>query len=172
MPRISVFERVGDEDAFVAAWRARRAGPGGRLLRSHSELAEFRFAEVLDDDAPPPDLPATARSAVYEPVVDDLPDGASFEVVWINPYEVAPEEDEAFMAAWTTVRDTVKGRHGYIGSRLHRALDPAATFRFVNIAPWSDLDSFTAAVASPAFAETATAIYHQAHPSLFVVVAD
>jgi hypothetical protein len=68
------------------------------------------------------------------------------------------------------VRDIVAGRPGYVGSRLHRSTDPEAVFRWINVAPWADLKRFTAAVATPAFAESATAIYHQAHPVLFVPV--
>jgi heme-degrading monooxygenase HmoA len=170
VPRISLFHGSTSDDGFAAGWRAARAGSGAALYRSHADTSEFRWVELAPDDAPPPDLPGRAASAVYVPVVDDLPAGATGEVLWLNPYEVPPEEDEAFIAAWTGVRDKVVGRPGYIGSRLHRTDDPAAVYRFVNVAPWQDVDTFTAAVATPAFAEAATAIYHQAHPVLFIPV--
>jgi heme-degrading monooxygenase HmoA len=170
VPRISFFEATGDEDGFLQAWRAARAPLRATLLRSMSEHPEFRFAELAGDDAPRPELPGRVTSAGYVAAIDDLPDGRAFECVWVNAYEVPPEEEEAFMTAWTGVRDTVKGKPGYIGSRLHRAEDPDAAFRFVNVAPWETVDAFTAAVATPAFAGGATAIYHQAHPALFEVV--
>ena len=66
--------------------------------------------------------------------------------------------------------ELVTGATGYIGSRLHQAIDPDADFRFVNVAPWRSVDEFTAAVADPAFAQAARAIYHRAHPSLFVAL--
>lgn len=165
-----MFETVGDEEGFLGAWRAIRSRDGATLLRSHSPQAEFRFVEIAPDTAPPPELPARAHTAVYAPVVDDLHVEITHDCVWVNPYEVEPEHDAAFIAGWTATRDTVRGRPGYIGSRLHRALDPGARFRFVNVAPWGDLDTVTAAVATTAFAESATAIYHQAHPSLYAVL--
>jgi heme-degrading monooxygenase HmoA len=171
VPRISVFRGVADDDAFERAWRETRAPLGARLYRAHASSAEFPWAEIAPGDPPRPDLPAATVSAVYEAVIDDLPPDATGEVVWINVYELPPEEDESFVAGWTRVRDIVAVRPGYVGSRLHRAIDPGATFRWVNVAPWSDLEEFTAAVATPAFAEAATAIYHQAHPGLFVPVA-
>lgn len=167
MPRISVFQGVGEDDAFVRAWTAARAPLGARLHRAHASSAEFPWAEIAPDDAPAPDLGVATVSGVYEPFVDDLPPGGTGEVVWINLYEVPPEEDDEFVAGWTKVRDIVAGRPGYVGSRLHRSRDPDATFRFINVAPWQDLETFTAAVATQQFAEAATAIYHQAHPGLF-----
>jgi heme-degrading monooxygenase HmoA len=147
---------------------ARRCRCWATLLRSHSPHADFRFAELAADTAPEPSLPARAHGAVYDPVVDDLEGGVDGHAcVLVNPFEVPPDADEAFIAAWIGVRDRVVGRDGYVGSRLHRSRDPRARFRFVNVAPWRDVDAFTAAVADPGFAEAARAIYHRAHPSLF-----
>ena len=172
MPRISVFQGVADHDAFLQAWREARASLGAQLHRAHASSAEYPWAEIAPDDAPRPDLGATTVSARYAPEVDDLPPGGTGEVVWINLYEVPPEEDAEFVTGWTRVRDIVAARPGYVGSRLHRATEPGATFRWVNIAPWRDLETFTAAVATQQFAEAATAIYHQAHPGLYIPVPD
>ena len=168
MARITLFEAPVDAGAFLAAWRAERADLGGRLLASHSPHAEFRFAEIGPRRLPPPELPAAATSARYQALVDDLPDDARWDYVLVNPFEVPESDDDEFINAWTTVRNLVKGRPGYIGSRLHRAIDPDAPFRFVNVAPWQSVRDFTAAVADPAFARAARSIYHRAHPSLFV----
>jgi heme-degrading monooxygenase HmoA len=170
VPRISVFGGAARDEAFVKAWRERRAATGARLYRSHAPAAEFGSAEIAPDEAPRPDLPGTVASAVYRPVVTDLPDGATGQLMWINLYELPPEEDDGFVEQWTHVRGTVSGRPGYIGSVLSRSDDPDATFRWVNVSPWTDIDDFTAAVATSAFAEAATAIYHQAHPGLYELV--
>jgi heme-degrading monooxygenase HmoA len=170
VPRISLIEAPGDEAAFEAAWRRGRAPLGARLLRSHSAVASFRYVELAPDDAPRPDLPGRVHSAVYEVVVDDLPDGAPFEFVLVNPFEVEAADDDGFVADWTSVRDTVKGRPGYIGSHLHRAVDRGAEFRFLNVSPWAGVAEFTAAVADPVFAAAARLIYHAAHPSLYVAI--
>ena len=168
--RITLFEAPEDADAFVAAWREQRTGTGARLLASHSPFADFRFAEVGSRHLAAPALPAVAHSARYQAVVDDLPDDAPWVYVLVNPFEVPEADDAEFVRTWTTVRNLVKGRTGYVGSRLHQAIDPGAGFRFVNVAPWRSVDDFTAAVADPAFARAARAIYHRAHPSLFVAV--
>ena len=170
MPRISLIEAPDDEAALEAAWRRDRRPLGARLLRSHSPVAEFRYAELAPPEAPPPELPGRVHSAVYEVLVDDLPSGAPFEFVLVNPFEVEPVGDEAFIADWTAVRDTVKGRPGYLGSHLHRTTDAAAAFRFVNVSPWAGVAEFTAAVSDPVFAAAARSIYHAAHPSLYVAV--
>jgi heme-degrading monooxygenase HmoA len=167
--RITLFEAPEDEAAFVAAWRAGDR-PGARLLRSHSEGADHRFAELAPTDVPAPRLPARAASARYQVVRDDLPVNTPFDLVFINPYEVPPAEDEAFIAEWTSVRNLVKGRPGYVGSHLNRSIDDDAEFRFVNVSPWASVSAFTAAVTDPAFAQAARTIYHRAHPSLYVPV--
>ena len=165
-----MFQGVPDDDAFLQAWRESRASLGARLHRSHASSAEYPWAEIAPDDAPRPELGVTTFSALYAPRVDDLPPGGDGGVVWINLYEVPPEEDDDFEAGWTRVRDIVAGRPGYIGARLHRATEPDAVFRYVNVSPWRDLETFTSAIATSAFAQAATAIYHQAHPGLYIPV--
>ncbi len=170
MARITLFEAPEDPDGFVGAWREQRTGADARLLASHSPYADFRFAEIGTRDLPPPVLPAVAHTSRYQALVDDLPPDAPWVYVLVNPFEVPEADDAEFVRNWTSVRNLVKGRPGYVGSRLHQAIDPQASFRYVNVAPWRSVDEFTAAVADPAFAQAARAIYHQAHPSLFVAV--
>ena len=172
MTRITLFEAPEDEAAFEDAWRSTRAPTGARLLRSHAPSADFRFAELAGDDVGPPSLPARSASAVYRVVVDDLPPDASLALVFINPYEVPPSEDDAeFERTWTALRDRVTARDGYVGSHLYRSVDDSAEFRYVNVSPWAHVDGFTAAVADPSFALAARSIYHRAHPSLYLSVA-
>ena len=170
MARISLIEPPDDEAAFLASWREERASLGARLLRSHSPNADFRFAELAPRQADPPAVAARVVSSRYQTVVDDLPPRADFTYALVNPFEVPEAEDDVFIPAWTGVRNLVKGRPGYVGSRLHRSLDPGARYRFINVAPWASVEAFTSAVADPAFARAARAIYHRAHPSLFVVL--
>jgi heme-degrading monooxygenase HmoA len=170
VPVITLFEPPERGADFEAAWRAARSQ--GLLLRARSEQAEFPYAEVVPDAlGPATGLPARGSGGRYEPCVDDLPEGATGDCVLVNAFEVAEEEANEFVRRWTAVRDTVQPLAGYVGSRLHRAVDPRAPFPFVNVAPWRDVDSFTAAVASTDFLHASREIYHQAHPSLYEVVA-
>jgi heme-degrading monooxygenase HmoA len=170
VPVITLFEAPGRAADFEAAWRASREA--GILLRARSEQAEFAYAELVPDELGPADgLPGRAVGGRYEPCVDDLPQGATGGCVLVNAFEVGDDEVEEFIARWTAVRNTVVPLRGYVGSRLHRAVDPRARFSFINVAPWRDVDSFTAAVASTDFLHASREIYHQAHPSLYEVAA-
>src|SRR4051794_12164232 len=133
MRRISLFHGVTDDAAFVAAWRERRAAGGGTLLRSLSDRPEFQYAELSPGATDVPDLPASVRSAVYEPLVDDLPDDVEPGCMLVNAYELAPQEDDGFVTAWIDLRDTVRDAPGYQGSCLYRAVTPGATFWLVNV---------------------------------------
>jgi heme-degrading monooxygenase HmoA len=170
MPRISLFHRMADEDAFVAGWAADRSGDGAVLLRSHSSGTDYRFAEVVPSGSPPPDLGVRGQSAQYEPIEDDLPDGASFGWVLLNGYEAAADEAGGFQAAWRELRGTVRDRPGFVGARLHRTADPAAPFAYVTFAAWETLEQLTAGVAGQAFADRAATLFRDAHPAVFEVV--
>src|SRR5881628_131525 len=50
----------------------------------------------------------------------------------INPFEVPPGADEAFVAGWRRARDFLASREGFSATTLHRALRPDAEFRFVH----------------------------------------
>jgi heme oxygenase (mycobilin-producing) len=51
----------------------------------------------------------------------------------INAFEVPPDADEAFIAAWERARDFVTTRGGSGATALHRALRGDVDFRFVNV---------------------------------------
>ena len=74
----------------------------------------------------------------------------------INPFEV-PEEtnDEDFLRGWQRAADYMSEQPGFMGSRLHRALEPGARFRFINVAEWASPQDFEAAVTSDQFREIA-----------------
>ncbi len=89
-------------------------------------------------------------------------------VVLINAFEVPDGQDEAFLAAWERARAFLATQPGYLSTRLHRSLSPAADFRFVNVAVWQSPQAFRAATSQPGF--TAAAVPFPFHASLYQVV--
>ena len=73
------------------------------------------------------------------------------EVVLINAFEVPEGQDEVFLQAWEKAREFLAGQDGYVSTRLHRSLSPAADFRFVNVAVWRSRQAFQAATSQPGF---------------------
>ena len=89
-------------------------------------------------------------------------------VVLINAFEVHDGQDEAFLAAWERTRAFLATQPGYLSTRLHRSLSPAADFRFVNVAVWQSPQAFQAATSQPGFTEAA--IPFPFHASLYQAV--
>jgi heme oxygenase (mycobilin-producing) len=182
---------TGAEEGFVAAWeRARdflQDQEGYRSTQLHQSLgadAEFRFVNVAQwaspaafeaataqPDFPGRDMPFPAHPGLYEVVAEDRPPADDpGGVVLINAFEVPPDSDDAFLAAWEQTRVFLRGQPGYLATRLHRSLTPEADFRFVNIGRYTSPQTFQAAVGQPGFRQAAAAIQHRAHPSLYQVV--
>ena len=90
-------------------------------------------------------------------------------VVLINPFEVPEGRDEEFLAGWDEAVAYLRERPGFVGTRLHRAVSPGASFRFVNVAEWTSPGDFQAAVGSPEFREL-TASRPPGSPALYEVV--
>lgn len=67
-------------------------------------------------------------------------------VTLINPFEVAPDREAEFLEGWKHAAEAFAAKPGYLETRLHRTLDPAARFRFVNVAHWSTADAWAAAM--------------------------
>ena len=91
-------------------------------------------------------------------------------VVLINAFEVAPDQDEAFLRGWEAARDFMQRQTGYVSTRLHRSLDPTARFRFINVAEWASPTDFEAALNHPEFVSMRRAIPFAHYPSLYQVV--
>jgi heme-degrading monooxygenase HmoA len=91
-------------------------------------------------------------------------------VILINPFEV-PEgtDDEEFLRGWEHAADYMREQPGFVSSRLHRALQPDARFRFINVAEWSSPQEFQAAVSSEQFREIAKGA-GPGSPALYEVV--
>ena len=116
-------------------------------------------------------MPFPAHPGLYELVTEDPPPtGDPGGVVLINAFEVPPDGDDAFLAAWEQTRRFLRGQPGHLATRLHRSLSPEADFRFVNIGRYTSPQAFQAAVGQPGFRQAAAAIQHRAHPSLYRVV--
>ena len=89
-------------------------------------------------------------------------------VVLINAFEVAEGEDDAFLQGWERTRDFLRTQEGYLSSRLHRTIAPAADFRFVNVALWQSEQAFRAATSRPEFRDAP--VPYPFHASLYEVV--
>jgi heme-degrading monooxygenase HmoA len=182
---------TGADEGFITAWeRARdflQIQDGYRSTELHQSLgadAEFRFVNVAEwaspaafqtataqPDFPGRDMPFPAHPGLYQVVTEDPPPGEDpGGVVLINAFEVPPESDDAFVAAWEQTRQFLRGQPGYLATRLHRSLSPDADFRFINIGRYTSPQAFQAAISQPEFRQAAAAIQHRAHPSLYQVV--
>ena len=54
--------------------------------------------------------------------------------ILINSFEVPQGQEEEFIRNWQVAAAQLRGAEGFISTRLHQSLDPAAPFRFVNVA--------------------------------------
>src|SRR4051794_7316555 len=115
MVTITVFAVApADDGAFVAGWqRERAAEPGAALLRALRSDVPFRFVELAAGVAPSPfsgaDPRAEAQSARYEVAWSDGDVDGAGGALLVEPYEVPPAADEAFLAGWRALRDELAG---------------------------------------------------------------
>ncbi len=90
--------------------------------------------------------------------------------VLINCFEVAPEQDERFLALWKQADDLLRRRGGYRMTRLHKAIGPQARFRYVNVAELDSVESWESAVSSAEFrAVAAQMAQFRPSPGLYAV---
>jgi heme-degrading monooxygenase HmoA len=175
---IEAFEVPPEADAeFIAGWQRAGAAERGTARTLHRALradAELRFVAVTRFDSPDAwdrDTlePFPAHASLYDVAREDATPDIAGGVVLINPFEVAPADDERFLAGWDHARETLAGQQGYLGTRLHRSVR-AADFRFVNIARWSSPLMFARALKRPEFQAAAAAMPFPSHPALYLVV--
>jgi hypothetical protein len=86
-------------------------------------------------------LPACAPAPAPRSVVPD----AARTVVLINPFVVPEGKEAEAVAFWEEARDVLAAQPGFVSTRLHRALDPGATYGLVNVAEWESVEAFRAA---------------------------
>lgn len=74
-------------------------------------------------------------------------------IILIHPFQVHAEQEQEFLNAWHTVDHYMQTQQGFIATQLHRALntDHLATFRFINVAQWQNVESFQAAIHNDTF---------------------
>jgi len=103
------------------------------------------------------------------------PASAESPVVLINIFQVAPAQEEAFVAAWKEARDHLTQQDGYVSTKLHESLQADARFRFVNVAQWKSAQQYQAAVSTEAFRQIGQRIganSKEATPALYRVIAE
>ena len=91
-------------------------------------------------------------------------------VVLINAFEVPSGEDETFLRGWEAAREFMQRQPGYVSTRLHQSLDPAARFRFINVAEWASPADFQAALNHPEFVRMRQAVPFAHYPSVYQVI--
>ena len=82
----------------------------------------------------------------------------------INCFEVAPDQDERFLALWKQADELLRSRGGYRSTRLHRAPDPRARFRWINVAELDAVETWQSVITSPEFGAIAAQMA-EFHPS-------
>ena len=90
-------------------------------------------------------------------------------VTLINIFEAPAGDEDAFIAAWEKTRDYLTTFPALIETALHQSLHDTQ-FRFVNVAHWTSVDEFNAAVGSQGFREAASELRWPFHPALYQVV--
>ena len=177
------------DEPFIAGWERARdflaTRDGFTATALHRALrpdVDFRFVNVAQVDSPQAwrdaisdpafpggEMPFKSHPSLYEVVREDGTVDGEGGVVLINAFEVPEDADERFLAGWDRARDGLAQQQGYIGTRLHRSLEPA-DFRFVNIARWSSPLMFARALERPEFQRAGRAIGFPSHAALYGLV--
>ena len=91
-------------------------------------------------------------------------------ITLINPFSVTPAAEPGFLESWKRTAAIYAKHSGYIDANLHRALDPQARFRFVNVAHWDSAEAWSAATkAFPPSERGAAGV--EANPALYTPIA-
>lgn len=70
-------------------------------------------------------------------------------VILINKFNVAPEDVEALVEAWTDDAAFMREQPGYISTQLHRGIGNSCVF--INYAVWESVEDFKRAFNNPEF---------------------
>ena len=76
------------------------------------------------------------------------------------------------MARWQDAAAYIRQQAGFISTRLHQSLDPAAPYRFVNVAVWQSPEHFRQAVGTAEFQGLARRMPFASHPTLYRSVSE
>lgn len=66
-------------------------------------------------------------------------------VQFFNCFEVPAGQEDEFFRLWTEVNAYMITKPGYVSHQLHRSIDPAARYRFLNHAVWQSAEHWRAA---------------------------
>ncbi|WP_433399194.1 antibiotic biosynthesis monooxygenase family protein [Streptomyces sp. CA-146814] len=72
-------------------------------------------------------------------------------VTFINVFEIAADELDAFVEKWEERARLMRDRPGFIDSRMHRARSADSRFQLVNVSHWESQEAWEAATADPEF---------------------
>jgi heme-degrading monooxygenase HmoA len=86
----------------------------------------------------------------------------------INAFEVAPGDDERFIAGWQRARGFLAAREAFASTALHRALRADVDFRVVDLARIESPEAWRRAIAEDDFA--GARMPFRAHAGLYEVV--
>lgn len=101
---------------------------------------------------------------------------APSSVTFINIFEIAPEDVDAFAETWEQRAAIMSAKPGFIDTKLHRARAADGRFQLVNVAHWESQEAWEAATADPGFASRTSAAREStetpvtANPGLYDVV--
>jgi heme-degrading monooxygenase HmoA len=88
----------------------------------------------------------------------------------INCFVVTPEQDEEFLELWHRADELIRTGGGYMRTRLHKALQPDAQFRYINVAEIGAVDTWRSVVFGDEFrAVSAQMAKFQPSPALYDV---
>ena len=93
-------------------------------------------------------------------------------VTLINPFEVPVDKEDQFLERWNAAADYLRQQEGFVSTRLHRSLDPEATFRFVNVALWESAEHFRQAISTPEAQELTKDMPFSSYPALYHVISE
>ncbi len=89
----------------------------------------------------------------------------------INVFQVPLGQDDEFLALWEEANEMLQSAAGYSSTRLHRALQPEAKFRYINVAQIDSVESWRGVVSSAEFVSiSARMAKFEPAPALFTVV--
>jgi len=90
----------------------------------------------------------------------------------ISPFEIAAQDEEAFLDGWKRLVEWLRGREGFRAARLHRSASPTARFRYVGMSIWNDAGAITSAMGDAAFLEISESIPVAISPSVYELIAE
>ncbi len=89
----------------------------------------------------------------------------------INVFSVAAEQAEDFQRMWTQSLEILHIAAGFIDSHLHRSLDSAVRFAFVNVAHWDTEAHWQSAVTQPELVALIKTVHYEQNPASYRVAA-